>query len=75
MYQYGVGEHPFFNDHTPQGDIVRNIMECECPSPETINDEFPSPLGNVMLKTLRKNRDERYSTLDEFRSELRALPH
>jgi serine/threonine protein kinase len=75
MYQYGVGEHPFFNDHTPQGDIVRNIMECECPSPETINDEFPIPLGNVILKTLRKNRDERHSTLDEFRSELRALPH
>jgi serine/threonine protein kinase len=74
MYQYAVGVHPFFNDHTPQGDIVRNIMECECPSPEKVNSELPVALGKIILKTLSKNRDERHSTLDEFRRELRSVP-
>ena len=55
------------------GDIVHNIMECECASPDRFNDQLPVSLGKVILRTLQKDRDERHSTLAEFRNDLRSV--
>jgi serine/threonine protein kinase len=73
MYEYGTGVHPFFNDDTPQGDVVRNIEKCDCPLPDRFHDQLPVSLGNVILRMLRKSREERYATIEDFRNDLRLV--
>lgn len=61
LYEYASGEHPFFNDETPRGDVIFNILQCECRSPRHFNPEIPELLSNIIMRLLEKDREKRYS--------------
>ena len=61
LYEYSTGEHPFFNDETPRGDVIFNILQCECPSPRYFKPEIPELLSDIVMRLLEKNPEKRYS--------------
>lgn len=73
LYESATGEHPFWNDETPKGDIIHNILNLECPSPVRLNPDVPDALSSVILRLLRKNRDERYLRHEELHNALAPL--
>ena len=73
LYEFATGEHPFWNDKTPKGDIIHNILNLDCPSPVRVNSGVPAALSSVILKLLRKDRDERYARHEELHNALAPL--
>ncbi len=73
LYEAATGEHPFWNDETPKGDIIHNILSFECISPVRFNAHLPNPYATIILKLLRKNRDERYLDFKELHDALAPL--
>lgn len=71
LYECATGRHPFWNDETPKGEIVHNILNFECLSPLHFNPGLPAALSSVVLRLLRKNRDERYRGHRDLRRDLR----
>jgi len=73
LYECGTGKHPFWNDETPKGEIVHNILNFECVSPLHFNPSLPEELSSVILALLRKNREERYRGHKSLASDLSKL--
>jgi serine/threonine protein kinase len=73
MYECAAGEHPFLNDDTPNGDLIHTILNIEPLHPSHFNPSVPKNLASIILKLLRKERDERYKNLDYFRDDLLRL--
>lgn len=73
LYESATGEHPFINDEAPRGDVTRNILEFECVEPQRFNPEIPGPLNEIIVKLLQKDRNARYSTVQELQAALRAI--
>ena len=73
LYECGTGKHPFWNDETPKGEIVHNILNFECVSPLHFNPSLPGELSSVILRLLRKNREERYRGHKNLESDLSKL--
>jgi serine/threonine protein kinase len=73
LYECGTGKHPFWNDETPKGEIVHNILNFECVSPLHFNPSLPEELSSVILALLRKNREERYRGHKNLASDLSKL--
>jgi len=66
LYECATGKHPFWNEEMPRGDVVYNISKTDCLPLESFNSEIPKPLSLVILKLLRKDREERYASLDQL---------
>ncbi|MCB9061684.1 MAG: serine/threonine protein kinase [Halobacteriovoraceae bacterium] len=49
---------------------LRNIYECNIPTPSSINPNIPPELDTVLLKALSRDREKRYSDMDQFGREL-----
>jgi serine/threonine protein kinase/Tol biopolymer transport system component len=65
-------EHPPFDGNT-KSDVIAAILERE-PLPLTrYDDDTPEELQQIVSKTLKKNRDERYQTAKELLVDLRGL--
>jgi serine/threonine-protein kinase len=47
-------------------DILKQIQTCKIPIPSSINPSVSSELDKIVLKALSKNRDERYSDMDQM---------
>ena len=73
LYESATGEHPFMNDEVPRGDVVLNILHFECLDPQRFNPAIPRPLCDVISRLLCKDRNERYSTVEELRDALKAV--
>ena len=73
LYESATGEHPFINDEAPRGDVTRNILEFECVEPRRFNPAIPGPLCDVILRLLRKDRNGRYSDVQELQAALSAV--
>ena len=68
LYEMLTGQLPFEGD-TPlsiamkhKGEVPRN--------PKTINAQIPDDLSNVILRCLEKNKEQRFQSAEELRSEL-----
>jgi serine/threonine protein kinase len=70
LYEEATGEHPFWNDEAPRGDVIQNILNFECAGPRHFNPELPGPLCDVIMRLVHKDRNARYSNVDELQAAL-----
>jgi serine/threonine protein kinase len=73
LYECATGEHPFMNDEAPRGDVTHNIQHFECIDPRYFHPATPSWLCEVILRLMRKDRNERYSSVLELQKALEPL--
>lgn len=64
LFEMLTGELPFTAD-TAQGVIVKHIIE-PAPRPSEKRNDLPPEIDQVMARTLAKDRNQRYATMDEF---------
>jgi len=64
LYEMVVGQVPFSAD-TPFS-IIHDHIYSPLPLPMDINPNVPEPVQRVLLKTLSKERNDRYATVEEL---------
>jgi len=64
LYEMVVGRVPFTAD-TPFS-IIHDHIYSPLPLPRSINPEVPEPVERVLLKSLTKDREDRFSTIEEL---------
>lgn len=64
MWELLVGEKLFGGSNDMA--ILKKIYECRIPTPRTINPNIPEDLEKILLKSLSRNRDDRFSDMEEF---------
>ncbi len=70
LFELLTGRPPFTGD-SPVAVAYQHVRE-PAPSPSSFASDVPEPLDRITLKALAKERDSRYSTAAEFRSDLEA---
>lgn len=72
LYEMVAGRLPF--DGSNRNEIMASVLSDKEPQPLTrYSSEAPSELGRIVLKALRKNRDERYQTIKDLLLDLQSL--
>ncbi|MCC2333937.1 Stk1 family PASTA domain-containing Ser/Thr kinase [Cellulomonas wangsupingiae] len=71
LFELLTGRPPFVGD-SPVAVAYQHVREIP-PVPSTIASDVPEALDRITLKALAKERDARYSTAAEFRSDLEAV--
>src|SRR6266705_1207494 len=72
LYEMVAGRLPF--DGANRNEIMASILSDKEPQPLTrYSSEAPTELGRIVLKALRKNRDERYQTIKDMLLDLQSL--
>ncbi|HYN16021.1 MAG TPA: protein kinase [Terriglobales bacterium] len=71
LYEMAAGRHPF--PGTTAGVIFDAILNRTQQPPSEINPEVPAELERILSKILEKERDMRYQTAAEVRTDLRRL--
>ena len=64
MYELLVGRVPFQAD-TPYA-VIHDHIYSPLPLPRCLRPDLPEPFERVLLKSLAKERDDRYTTMDEM---------
>ena len=73
LYEMVTGQVPFTGK---SGLSIAMKQKGELPqSPQEINPQVPENLSTLILKCLKKNRDQRYATADELKQALDDLAH
>jgi len=70
MYECLTGQHPFWNQDLPRGDIHFNTVQHATPPPQRWNATIPADLSAVIMRLLEKDRHLRYSRFDHLRDDL-----
>lgn len=70
LFELLTGRPPFTGD-SPVAVAYQHVREA-APVPSTFASDVPDALDRITLKALAKERDSRYSTAAEFRSDLEA---
>src|SRR5436190_8003716 len=73
LYQMVTVHEPFTGD-TPRG-VMTSILEKEPPPLTSYNKQAPAELQQIISKTLRKDRRERYQSAGEMLQALKNLRH
>jgi eukaryotic-like serine/threonine-protein kinase len=73
LYEMVTGHAPFTGD-TP-GEAMSSILEMEPPPLTSYVAHTPAELQQIISKTLRKDREERYHSADELVEALKDLRH
>lgn len=68
MFEMFAGNKPFAG--TTSGDMVDAILNSE---PETLSDDIPGELKNIVYKAIRKEPDERYQTAGELLLDINGI--
>ncbi|HEY8204002.1 MAG TPA: protein kinase, partial [Pyrinomonadaceae bacterium] len=72
IYEMVAGRLPF--DGSNRNEIMASVLSDKEPQPLTrYSSEAPTELGRIVLKALRKNRDERYQTIKDMLLDLKSL--
>ena len=72
LYEMVAGRLPF--EGTNRNEIMASVLSDKEPQPLTrYSSEAPTELGRIVLKALRKNRDERYQTIKDMLLDLQSL--
>jgi serine/threonine-protein kinase len=64
MYELFVGRVPFQAD-TPYA-VIHDHIYAPLPLPRCLNPDLPEPFERVLLKSLAKERDDRYTTVNDL---------
>jgi serine/threonine-protein kinase len=73
LYWMSTGHLPFWGDNTPQ--VLRNVMECRYEEPEVVEPRIGHDLARIICKSLSKEPDKRFSTVETVKRELLAAVH
>jgi len=46
--------------------VLKQIQQCKIPAPSSINPNVPKELDQIVLKSLSKDRNQRYENMDKF---------
>jgi serine/threonine protein kinase/Tfp pilus assembly protein PilF len=72
LYEMVAGRLPF--EGSNRNEIMASVLSDKEPQPLTrYSSEAPNELGRIVLKALRKNRDERYQTIKDLLLDLQSL--
>jgi len=72
LYEMVAGRLPF--EGSNRNEIMASVLSDKEPQPLTrYSSEAPTELGRIVLKALRKNRDERYQTIKDMLLDLQSL--
>jgi tetratricopeptide (TPR) repeat protein len=71
LYEMATGVLPFRGDTS--GAILGSIQYAAAPNPARINPDIPPELERIILKALEKDRNLRYQTAADLRSDLQRL--
>ncbi len=71
FYEMVIGRVPFEGD-TPLSVAVKHKTEAP-QDPKELNSQLPEDLSKVILRCLEKNKEKRYQSADELRSELENI--
>jgi serine/threonine protein kinase len=71
LYEMVIGQAPFEGD-TPFTIGIKHKSEAP-KDPKELNPQIPDDLSRIILSCLEKEKDSRYQSADELRSELKAL--
>src|SRR5437868_12445308 len=72
LYEMVAGQLPF--EGANRNEIMASVLSDKEPQPLTrYSSEAPTELGRIVLKALRKNRDERYQTIKDLLLDLQSL--
>src|SRR5437867_6181036 len=83
LYEMVTGQTPFTGDPPSQGygaagtptEVMSSILEMEPPPLTSYLAHTPAELQQIISKTLRKDREERYHTAHELLEALKGLRH
>lgn len=73
LYALTTGKHPFRRE-SEAATMYHICSSDRVVAPSRVLAGYPSELEPIVLKALEKNRDDRYSSCDEMRRALDALP-
>ncbi|WP_245859189.1 Stk1 family PASTA domain-containing Ser/Thr kinase [Luteimicrobium subarcticum] len=73
FFELLTGRPPFTGD-SPVAVAYQHVSEA-APAPSSVAPDVPEVLDRITLRALTKDRDQRYSTAAEFRSDLDAAMH
>ena len=71
LHEMMAGKAPF--ERRTVGDTIAAILKSEPPPMATSETAVPAELQEIVFKTLRKDRDERYQTMGDLIIDLRSL--
>jgi tRNA A-37 threonylcarbamoyl transferase component Bud32/tetratricopeptide (TPR) repeat protein len=71
LYEMATGILPF--RHDSQAAIIYSILDKSPVPPTEINEDLPDQLESLIFQCLRKNKEERYQSMDEVIQELLTL--
>ena len=71
LYELVAGRKPFPGETA--ADVIASILKAEPPALGHFGSEVPSELQRIAGKALRKDREERYQTIDEMLDDLKNL--
>jgi eukaryotic-like serine/threonine-protein kinase len=71
LYEMATGRPAFIGDSGAE--IIAKILKEDPPSVRNLNPEFPAKLEEIISKCLEKDRDLRYQTAAEIRTDLKRL--
>jgi serine/threonine protein kinase len=71
LYQLTTGVVPF--DEENEYAIIRRVVDEDVPPPSTVRPDYPQALEAIVLRALRRSREERYATAQEIQVDLETF--
>ncbi|HKR27803.1 MAG TPA: protein kinase [Acidobacteriaceae bacterium] len=71
LYEMGTGTHPF--NGTTTAIVFDKLLNYVPPTPASLNSELPAQFQSILSKALEKNRELRYQSAAEIRTDLWRL--
>jgi serine/threonine protein kinase len=68
LYELTTGTRPFHGDN--EYAVLRQIVDEDAPAPSAYRRDYPPALEAIVLRALRRNRDERYATAQDLQIDL-----
>ena len=73
MYECLTGQHPFWNQDLPRGDVNHNTLQYASPHPTRWNGTLNLELCDIVLRLLEKERHLRYSRFQHLQNDLDGI--
>jgi eukaryotic-like serine/threonine-protein kinase len=73
LYWMSTGRLPFCGDNAPQ--VLRNVMECRFEEPEIVEPKIGHDLARIICKSLQRDPEARFGSIDVIKRELLAAVH